>query len=1439
MNGYSYHAKLPPSAKLNCLASHNLPSTYTLKVCLSFGVRLNFLFSLLLLAGALLISGRASALTAIDCVESLPIANSDSVAVCPPTEGVSINVLANDLPTEAPIQGIYQIFFTPANVGTLSVSPDSLSLIYSVNSAFSGQDVFQYQIWDVNGLVSAPATLVITGFCDDNSGFIAGVAFSDTDADGSQNPGEPGLQGISVQLYNSTGTLLQTLATDADGYYVFSALPDGQYLVQVPGWTVPAGLSLTTPAQYEITISGGGSFVFADFGFAACSGGNLPPDFSDIYLCSNPISPITICIGSTDAQGDPVSITEVHSLFDCGITILNDTCIQYIALPAFFGIDTLHIEVCDQHINTCSGGGSSSLCSTVNAIITVPCPNAQNDVVSTPLNTAIAVNVLANDAGVPPLAVSVIGQPSNGNAATVGNQVLYTPNTGFTGTDTITYQITDPNGNTDAALVIVYVIPVGELPPSAQNDNIPCPFSVSADGTLTPEQVLLPVLNNDTDPNANLSGIVAVGNPIYGAASVVSGNSILYIPSSAYLFGSITDEFYYVVADATGLTDTAWITISCSLTPATACVTAYPNFTSIPAGGSAALNVLANDVYCATCSPTPSACIPITSSPLITTITIPNPPANGTVTVVNNGTEDTGLTYVPYPGFSGTDTFTYVVCTNNGLCDSAPVTITVLPPASEQQITANNDIVATPQNTALIINLLTNDQLCLPPLPCLPPLSTGQLMDISIVEPAENGTIAINSFSGSDISVTYTPNPGFTGVDVFDYLVCSTAQGLCDTATVTVYVTAGATNNPPVANNDFHLLTINTPVTSHALDNDFDPDGDPLTIVAITNAPNNGTATISADGQTILYLPNTNFTGNDTLTYQISDGELTATALIIFFVEGAAPGNNPPVAVDDFVSTPPATPLTIAVLSNDYDPDGDVLSVTTIFETPLNGTAIINTDGIVIYTPNTGFTGTDTFTYIISDGALTDAGQVVVFVEGVIPENSPPVANPDVAATEPGIPVTIPVLNNDTDPNGDTVSIVAIDTPPGNGFVFINADGTITYNPDPGFTGTDTFSYQITDGELTDIGVVVVTVEELPNQPPVAVTDTVSTAPTTPVNIEVLLNDYDPEGNTVSVVTTVTPPANGIAYLNPDSTITYIPNPGFTGTDTFTYEITDGLLTDLGTVIVTVGGGPVNQPPIANNDFVSPPPNTPVTIAVLNNDTDPDGDTISIVAIDTPPGHGFVFINPDGTVTYNPDPGYTGPDTFSYQITDGQLTDIGVVIINVQEPANQPPVAVDDAATTNADTPVIIPVLDNDTDPNGDPLAITDTPVLPSNGTILLNPDGTVTYLPNTGFSGTDTFSYVISDGELTDTAQVIVTVNDTINDAPVAVDDAATTDAGTPIDIPVLDNDTDPNGATLTVIAIADDPQNGTALINPEGTITYTPDTGFIGIDTFVYVIS
>jgi len=380
-----------------------------------------------------------------------------------------------------------------------------------------------------------------------------------------------------------------------------------------------------------------------------------------------------------------------------------------------------------------------------------------------------------------------------------------------------------------------------------------------------------------------------------------------------------------------------------------------------------------------------------------------------------------------------------------------------------------------------------------------------------------------------------------------------------------------------------------------------------------------------------------------------------------------------------------------------------------------------------------------------------------------------PSTNPDTAFTRRNTPVIINTLANDTAVGTSLVAItLAKASNPQNGSVTLQqlsfTEATFTYTPNPGFIGTDTFTYTVTDAEGITSLPTTVTVHV--NSPPAAVDDSASTASNTPVIVNVLANDSDFDGvlNPTSVVI-VSAPANGIAAVNPTTgAITYTPNTNFAGLDTFTYTVrdNDNNTSNIATANVAVGN---NIPPVAADDSAATQASIPVVISVLANDTDFGGSLVpGSVAIATQPANGSVSVNPQtGAVTYTPANGFSGNDSFTYTVLDddGALSNAANVSIDVAPRPNTPPVVANDSARTPPNTAVVVNVLANDTDAEGTivigSLAIN---AQPAHGMVSINPTtGAVTYTPNTGFLGTDTFTYTVLDnaGSISNSATVSI----------------------------------------------------------------------------------
>src|SRR5688572_27445946 len=398
--------------------------------------------------------------------------------------------------------------------------------------------------------------------------------------------------------------------------------------------------------------------------------------------------------------------------------------------------------------------------------------------------------------------------------------------------------------------------------------------------------------------------------------------------------------------------------------------------------------------------------------------------------------------------------------------------------------------------------------------------------------------------------------------------------------------------------------------------------------------------------------------------------------------------------------------------------------------------------------------------------------------------NDAPVALDDVATTVEDVPVTIPALANDSDPDNDTLTITTVS--PTNGTAVISGTNVV-FTPATNFFGIATIGYTISDGNgETASALITVTVTSGNNDAPVAVNDSATTVEDVSVTIAALANDSDPDNYTLTI-TTVSP-TNGTAVIS-GTPYASLFRSNFFGIATIGYSISDGngeTASALITVTVTSGN---NDAPVALDDVATTVEDVPVTIPALANDSDPDNDTLTITTVSPTNGTALIV----GTnVVFTPATNFFGIATIGYTISDGNgETASALITVTVTSGNNDAPVALDDVATPHDALTITIPALANDSDPDNDTLTI--TTVSPTNGTAVIV--GTnVVFTPATNFFGIATIGYSISDGNGgTASALITVTVTSGNNDAPVAVNDTATTVEDVSVTIPALANDSDP----------------------------------------------
>ena len=569
-----------------------------------------------------------------------------------------------------------------------------------------------------------------------------------------------------------------------------------------------------------------------------------------------------------------------------------------------------------------------------------------------------------------------------------------------------------------------------------------------------------------------------------------------------------------------------------------------------------------------------------------------------------------------------------------------------------------------------------------------------------------------------------------------------------------------------------------------------------------------------------------------------------ATGLVLastLLVPGAAlAANGPPHPNTDTITTNEDTPATGNVLANDTNGgQGPLIVVGYTALAPSIGTLTIDADGNYVFTPAANWNGSTSTSYQVANNKHTRTGTINITVLAV---NDPPTANDDTVSATEDTPanVTAALLANDTDPDADTLAVTGVANAAG-GTVGLVA-GVVTFTADANACGTGegSFDYTISDGHGgTDTGHATVNVTCV-NDAPTAVDDGASGTEDTNVVIvaaDLAANDTDPEGDALTV-TGVSNATGGTVGLVA-GTITFSPAANLCGTASagFDYTVDDGNGgTDTGHVSIDLTC--VNDAPVANDDTVTvehDSTDNDVTAAILANDTDTEGDTLAVTSVDNATG-GTVDLTA-GVVTFTPTGGEcgTGEGSFDYTVDDGNGgSDTGHVTVDVNCELNVPPVANDDTVSATEDTDAVIAGGDltgNDTDGNGDALTVSAV-ANPTGGTVDVTA-GTVTFTPTANLCGTGagSFDYTVVDGKGgTDTGHVTVDIT-CVDDAPTANDDSATVaqdSSANDLTATLLANDTDPEGDTLAVSAVAN-PVGGTADVTA-GVVTFTPTADLCG---------
>jgi hypothetical protein len=364
--------------------------------------------------------------------------------------------------------------------------------------------------------------------------------------------------------------------------------------------------------------------------------------------------------------------------------------------------------------------------------------------------------------------------------------------------------------------------------------------------------------------------------------------------------------------------------------------------------------------------------------------------------------------------------------------------------------------------------------------------------------------------------------------------------------------------------------------------------------------------------------------------------------------------NAPPAAVAQSVTTSLSTPVGITLTGT--DPNGDPLTYELVAGSgPFAGT-LSGTAPNLTYTPNAGVSGTDSFYFRVDDG-IWDSPAAAVAIS-IAAGNRPPVANPQSIGTTPGTPVAFTLSGSDPDGNPLAFAVV---TPPVGGTLSGLAP-VLTYTPNSGFSGPDSFTFKVNDGTVDSAPATVSISVVAVNTPPVAIPQTVPATEDTPVLI--VLGGSDADGNPLTFAV-LTPPTKGVlGGIAPN--LTYTPNPNANGPDSFTFKVNDGIV-DSPPATVDIAIAPVNDVPVANAQSKSTVQSTAVAITLTGSDV--DGDALSYTVVTLPANGTLTGSAP--TLTYLPTAGYVGPDSFMFKVNDGTV-DSPVATVSITVTAAAP-----------------------------------------------------------------------------------------------------------------------------------------------------------------------
>ncbi|WP_235281965.1 Ig-like domain-containing protein [Thalassotalea sp. ND16A] len=918
------------------------------------------------------------------------------------------------------------------------------------------------------------------------------------------------------------------------------------------------------------------------------------------------ISLVSLIANDSDADGslDAASVTITKAASHALRVSIVDGKLNYTPAANYVGNDTLEYTVLDN-----DGLVSAAATITITVIGENDAPVAVNDSAITDEDNAVVIDVVNNDTDIEDISpdsttVTITTAAEHGEVVVdaITGEVTYTPADDYNGSDSFAYSVNDfgqPVISSNVAQVTITINAVNDAP-EASDDSIVL---------FEDEKISLNVLGNDSDLDGQLAldSVVVTSQPEQGSVAVdpVTG-WIDYTPSLNFAGET---SFTYTVNDNLGLSSNE-ATVTLQLSP----------LNDAPEAEGQSLVTVEDIALDITLTGTD-----VDNDNLTYTLVIA--PQNGSL----SGTGE-NLTYTPNADYNGSDSFTFKVF--DGVIDSTVAIVNIEVTPVNDPPKALPQSLETAEDMPLAIILTGED-------------AENDILTYTIVSTPDNGQL-----TGTAPNLVYTPSADFNGNDSFIFRVNDSLQ---DSVLATVSIVVNPLNDAPVAVDDSYIVdegaSLTVGIMTALTSNDSDIDS-AFTALLVTQ-PSNGSVTLNNDGS-FTYHHDGSETTSDSFTYKINDGELDSNIATVTF--SVTPVNDPAVISGGATGTSSGDSgetTSGALMVEDDDANEAIFTEQQNtagehgqFSVDANGDwqYVINEDNSAIVALTDGETLTETFVVTSIDGTEM---LVTITITGV---NDAPVALDDFVTVDEDSAINVVVLANDSDLDSAEISVVSAST--SQGTVTIFDDGQLVFTPEADFYGEAIIDYIITDGSSMASAQVFITVLAV-NDAPLAVNDIAVTYMNIPVTLSHLENDSDIDSDDLTTIDFTV--LSGAAEVTAEGVLLFTPETDFIGSAYIHYTISDGDLTATATVeiIVSTGAnkGAINQPPIANDDEVTLSDWLQTSISVLDNDSDPDGDEITLISASAVLGE--VTVN-ENQLLYTPVSGMTEFVIVEYVIIDSE-----------------------------------------------------------------------------------------------------------------------------------------------------------------------------------------